>query len=83
MTKADNDIDAALMLLAPLNGARQAFETEDGFSRRIAVQLDDTTQQILVAIGEALVAVKSKCCTNCMTIAASPSQDQVPLDLPP
>ena len=82
--RADNDIDAAIMMLAPLDGARQEIEIEDGPLRKVAVKIDDGTRRILKAIGKALQAVQSQCCSSTLiTLSASPPQEQVPLDLPP
>ena len=82
--KADNDIDAALMLLAPLNGAREVTELPDGPTTRVAVKINDNSRLILIAIGEALEAVRDYCCTSSvMNIPVNPPQAQVQLDLPP
>lgn len=62
--RVDNPIDAAVLLLAPLSGKRDALEISSITKRYVPVRLNETKLRILVAIGTVLGYISDRCCSS-------------------
>ena len=89
--RADNAIDAAILLLAPLSGTRVTIQVSPTSSRTVPARINDTTKPVLEKIGLALQNVKSSCRTSSKDALARtvplppccPAQERPILDRPP